>query len=423
MQPEAFIKITNNGEVDINAFRLMGATTKISGQIGYFGSGNKYAIATALRLGVPMRIFSGSKEIKLSKRKTSMRGQDFEVVCVNGTPTSITTNMGRDWEPWFVFRELYCNAIDEGGEKLEVSDTPVGEAGKTAIYIGMTPDMKEIFSNLDWYFSQRRDPIHRSGNEKVYKRLRDYMTVYRKGIRVFYEKRTSLYDYDFSDLKISEARTASEWDVNYAIINFWKGHASLDMIRALPEDFNTAEFKFDWELGWTSLSRNWLDALKGTVIIPYEQAGFFTEDLNEKHVRLPATLCLELHKTFGDKLTIRGMVSGNKDIVVVPRSQKDELYIKDALAFLKQSELFKDIEEYPIEIAAFERAKQLGAAKNGTIYLSKDLTLHGKREFTMTLLEEYIHLKREVSDHSRAMQDALLQYVVSSMEEKSGLYL
>ena len=59
-----YLKISNKGNIDINAFRLMGASTKRgSDKIGFFGSGLKYGISTLLREGIGLRVFSGIEEI------------------------------------------------------------------------------------------------------------------------------------------------------------------------------------------------------------------------------------------------------------------------------------------------------------------------------------------------------------------------
>jgi len=64
------IKIVNKGEIPINSFVLMGATTKRddSTKIGHFGSGLKYAIAVLMREKIPFRVFSGEKEVKFTTR-------------------------------------------------------------------------------------------------------------------------------------------------------------------------------------------------------------------------------------------------------------------------------------------------------------------------------------------------------------------
>ena len=417
-----YCEIQNNGEVDINAFRLMGATTKDNTKIGYFGSGIKYALATALRMEIPIKIFSGEREVKTSLRTTKMRDHKFKIICINGTPTSITTQMGRDWKPWYIFREFYCNAIDEGGEGLEIAQTPMGIKDKTRIYIGLTDEIKEIFTQQDKYFSAKRLPILDIANCKIFNRVDDEMVVYRKGVRVF-DKGKSIYDYDFQSLSIDESREASDFNVKWEIINFWKNHATQEMIALLVNNKDCLEFNLNWDF-WGSIESNaWLEFLKDKVIIPYEHSGYFADDLSEYHVTLPHKLCIELHKVFGDKLTIRGMMNRNTKIAEVPMKERNKILLQNAIDFLKQSYYFSDIDTaFPIKTAILEN-NILGQFDNNIIYLSSDLFIEGKKAVVSTLVEEYIHAKTKASDRTRAMQNKLIEIVISSIEERTRVFL
>ena len=59
-----YLKITNKNEVQIEAFTLVGASTKRedSSKIGMFGSGNKYALSYLVRNNYDLKIFSGRRE-------------------------------------------------------------------------------------------------------------------------------------------------------------------------------------------------------------------------------------------------------------------------------------------------------------------------------------------------------------------------
>jgi len=112
-------------------------------KIGFFGSGNKYSIALLLREKIPFKIFSGEKEVKFTTDTVMFRGQTYEQIRINGEPTSLTTSMGPDWEPWFAIREMYCNAVDEGGEKLVVRcRTPASNA------LSLVPRIYPYHSNI-----------------------------------------------------------------------------------------------------------------------------------------------------------------------------------------------------------------------------------------------------------------------------------
>lgn len=418
-----YCKIQNNGEVDINAFRLMGATTKDGDdtKIGYFGSGIKYALASALRKNIPIKIFSGEKEIKVTTRNTKMRERTFSVICINGQPTSITTQIGKDWKDWFIFREFYCNAIDEGGQSLAVNDNPTGEKGKTTIYLGLEGEMKNVFDSLDKYFSFRREPLFNLSTGKVFNKIGDNMTIYRKGIQVWNE-RDSIFDYDFNRISINEARETSDFQVEWELNKLWKYHANEQMISCLTHNQDKYEFTMNWELSNDKFSNTWYEALKDKVIIPKEYGGYFADDLSNFHVILPHKLCVALHNTFGNKLKIRGLQDKKAGIVELPMSDRETAMIKKGIEFLKTSNSFSDIEQFTIRMAVLENFT-LGQVEDGIIYLSKDLFQDGQRKVIEVLIEEYIHAKKSVGDRTREMQNFLIKYIVSSLEEKSGIYL
>ena len=422
-----YCKIENKGEVDVNAFRLMGASTKEgdSTKIGYFGSGIKYAITSALREGIPLRVFSGEKEIKITTKKATMANQSFDVVCINGLMTSLTTRMGKDWKTWFIFREFYCNAIDEGGMSVGISNEPKGEKGKTCVYIGMTESISKVMDDFNRYFSERRTAIHTMESVKIYPRLVQKMSVYRKGILVFSEHE-SLYDYDFPDLTISEARQASDFECEWHIVDFWKKNASEDMIFALlsnkaknPKDF---EYSMNWQLGTSYMGRVWHDVLKNKTIVPYEHGGSFEEDYTSSNVVvLPHKLCDLLHKTYGDKLKIRGFDTIGKGRLILPTTPRQQSLIDEAVQFFKAVGI-DDIDTFPIKVAVLE-AKTYGLAEEGEIFLSKELFDYGKRKVAEVLLEEYLHNKTMEDDRSRGFQSHLLNMLVASYEQRLNKYL
>ena len=118
------IEIANNGEVPVEAFTLMGASTKRGDdtKIGYFGSGLKYAISKLTKDGVDLKIYSGKKEIKITTTNVSLGREKFKRININKRPTSLTTEMGPDWELWQAIREIYCNAADEEGHKVSTQE-------------------------------------------------------------------------------------------------------------------------------------------------------------------------------------------------------------------------------------------------------------------------------------------------------------
>lgn len=103
-----WLLIENRGEMDVNALILMGGSTKRgdSTKIGHFGSGNKYSIALLMKKGIQFKIFSGKTEFVLTTEKVEFRDKSFDKILVNGKETSLTTDMGPQWDTWMVVREF-----------------------------------------------------------------------------------------------------------------------------------------------------------------------------------------------------------------------------------------------------------------------------------------------------------------------------
>jgi len=421
---DKFYLIENEGEIDINALRLIGATTKDGEtQIGYFGTGIKYALATAMRQEIPVRIFAGDREIEITTETVQMRGHDFEAICLDGEMTSITTEMGRDWETWFVLREFYCNALDEGSElPVKLTDDVSGKAGATRVYIGLTDQTHEVMTDFNLYFSTSRTPIFEAAGVKVYNRIGDKGIIYRRGVRVF-SSFDSIYDYDIQSLSIDEARTSSLWDINWALIGFWKAHATPEMIVCLYNHPEKHEYKWDWDYGATAYDDSWWLTLTDRVIIPKEQAGYFADDLSEFNVQLPHRLCLGLHKKFGGEgLKIRGMLDDGFVINETQTTEKEQAMIDRAIEFLRASQYFSDIDPDIIRVAVMEK-NTLGTANQGLIYLSPDVFTKGVKRVAAVIIEEWLHVKSKASDRTRLFQDTLIELTISVIEDQTGVYL
>jgi len=114
----------NNGNFDIRAMMTMGVSAKLSDSaIGFFGTGFKYAVAVILRGGGSVKVSTIDGVYEFTKKEEIIRDQKFDLVMINGSSAGFTTHMGINWEPWMAFRELFCNAKDEGGVICSEIDT------------------------------------------------------------------------------------------------------------------------------------------------------------------------------------------------------------------------------------------------------------------------------------------------------------
>src|SRR6185437_6468608 len=113
----ATVVFENRGEIDPIAIRTFGVSVKESeNPIGFFGTGLKYALAILLRTKHRITIQSGERVLHVGTREAVVRGERFDLITLDGEPLGFTTQVGKTWAVWMAYRELYCNARDEGGE-------------------------------------------------------------------------------------------------------------------------------------------------------------------------------------------------------------------------------------------------------------------------------------------------------------------
>lgn len=294
MDMKYWIKIQNQGEIDVNGIHLIGASNKRGddSKIGFFGSGNKYAIALLLREKIPFKIFSGNKKVSITTEPVMFRGELYEQIVVDGEKTSLTTTMGPDWETWFAVREIYCNALDEGEAKIGVEKDVKSKAGETHVYIELTESLSQFFQNINDYIITSKKPIYTSktfyGSVDMFEGGDEFI-CYRKGIRIYPKNSTkSLYQYNFEKIEINESRVykyphqvseqiASALTVcedRKIIINFLKNWK------------NTFEANLHWESegGYVhdKFSQTWNEVLEGKRVYP-ESVAVHSGDFEGKH--------------------------------------------------------------------------------------------------------------------------------------------
>lgn len=413
-----YLEFSNKGEVPINAFKLLGASSKrdTAGKIGYFGTGLKYAMAVMLRGDVEFKIYSGEKEVKIGKRKTKFLDQDIHVITVNGEKTSITMDAGIDWEPWFAVREIYANNLDEQG-KMSLASEIKPELGYTKIYIKRDEKLQGLIDNWSSYFSNTRTVLsHLEDRFAVLeKNNHQNFTVFRRGIQAYTNRTPSLFDYDVDNLAINESRVAINdysarqraaealalSDNTGVILRLVSG--SDDVIE---RDSNFWTYLFD-DFGTTGLgfSDTWLTVLQDKRIVPSESAGFY--GMTSNSVTLPEKLCKHLYKKFGDKLQICG---NSKEVYLI--TDKSNEFMEDSMKELEKVGFGVDMSL--VKIARFKDDDILGQSDKGQILISEKLDtpayINDKLE---TLFEEIAHHKSGQSDNTRGFQDYIIKITCS----------
>ena len=200
---EQYLLFTNPGTLEIELVKLLGVSVKeTSDPIGFFGTGLKYAMATALRLGGSMTTITGSKRYEVRGQTITLRDKEFTQVTLNGEPLGFTTELGKQWEPWMVVRELYSNALDEGGQTVVGRDDLVSVAhdGRTVIalqgqcFLDVWRDRSRHFLALE----QER-AIVKSAYANAYLSPNSGNSVFYRGIRIHDTTMPTVYKYNLVD--------------------------------------------------------------------------------------------------------------------------------------------------------------------------------------------------------------------------------
>jgi hypothetical protein len=430
-----FIKISSKGEIDIRAFSKMGASSKRndSTKIGMFGSGLKYSIAYLLRNKINFKVFSGYREVIFTTKEEVFRDKIINTICINDRETDLTTEMGMDWEHWFVIREIYCNALDESDGKIEIVKSKLKDIKPTedftTFYIEVDSNFKDIINNWNDYFSEKRTDLIYSDSDfnQIYVGG-EKLSVYRKGILCHKLSMPSLFHYDMSWVQINESRTIlSEWDFKYKLVSFIKNISDNKIIHRIIYNINNY---WEKDLHW-DLHGLFSDAWKKTIgkkwLIPYESAGLWEEEikgeLKGKHIILPNSMIKSLKLSFGSDIRVVGQGDGDSKgsrKVIENLDKKQQYYLDEAIGFLKNSEYSI---KYPVKVVKFSNEDTLGQAENETIYLSEKLFNMGMKKIVAVIVEENEHNVTGFGDMTRAFQDHIFHLYISSLEDKSGKYL
>lgn len=412
------LRISNSGEIDSAALFLLGASSKEGDQskIGFFGSGNKYALATLLRKGIPFDIYSGTRRIDITLQPVDFRGETFEQICLDGQPTSFTTRMGPTWETWFALREFVCNAIDEGGFELSLVQTDLGGVeGTTQIYVDYAPEVAQFFSNLEDYIytgPNLFEAVTTYGKIAILEGTPEgVFNIYRKGVcvRAQGSKDKSLFRYDCDSLEINESRVVVyDYQIREAIASIL-AKAPLEIVQkflAHRDEASLRENSAYWSYNHEKFSDAWPEAI-GTQIVMAESLRDYapSEDVAEAIV-LPDDLVKQLQTQF-TQLNFWGKQGGDYREVEcdseLPAQAQAEVISWGYLA-----------DSMPIKMVKFKASNVMGSFDKtcNTLCLSVDF-LDDYDELVSTVLEEACHIKGH-RDGSREFEQYLCRELVGT---------
>lgn len=208
------------GLIPIEAFTVMGLSAKPSSTnpIGRFGTGLKYAIAVLVRMDIKVTLFIGLEEYIFYKVPAKFRGQDYHSIRMKKRKgpfarwtyhtLPFTTQYGRDWVLWQVFRELEANTRDEQGSSYLWNDSAPAQplAGRTLFVIEGSAYI-DAFLERDKIFLPDGASV-RTDSENIQVLNRPSKHIYFRGMRVMDLKHEAMFTYNFlQDIDLTEDRT------------------------------------------------------------------------------------------------------------------------------------------------------------------------------------------------------------------------
>lgn len=389
----------NNGLIDLTAVRTLGVSVKEEGAIGYFGTGLKFAIATILRGGGTVSIHRGKREHRFGTADKIVRDKPFQVVTMDGAELGFTTSLGRDWQPWMAFRELACNAIDEGG-RYYAERFDVGEIGECETVIVVQSEEIE-----DAYYARSEILLEAPpayANDYIEVRPGRSHFLYYRGVRVHKLGYPSAHTYNLlRKVDLTEDRTLKYWWE--AEDHICHGLAQCDREDLLVTALTCGKNTYEHDLGFREQHKPSPSFLR----VAAGLRGRLDNIANAN----PSAMKLARLLSLSD-------LGPSESVALHPLEQ--ERYDR-ARAFLTAAGY--DLDRYPVTIVDDLGEGVHGLAKEGRIFMAKAAFQKGTKEVAATLFEEFVHLRTGFADETRQLQTWLMDELLSHAEKSAGVVL
>ena len=212
------VTFQNKGLIDVHGIDTFGVCVKpaTNNPIGYFGTGLKYAIAVLMRENQKLTMHLGEWRCTFDVKKHNIRGEAFDIVRMNGKELPFTTELGKNWELWMAYRELYANTIDEEDAVVTDGEIPPHTECTTFVVEG---DAFDVIHEQHGQIFLETEPRHTLEGLEIHDDLDAGNWIYYRGIRVYELPKRAMYNYNLTEkLKLTEDRTiGSISDVHMAI--------------------------------------------------------------------------------------------------------------------------------------------------------------------------------------------------------------
>jgi hypothetical protein len=375
-----------NGELPEESFKLMGVSVKEDNAIGKFGTGLKYAIAGIQRFGGDIAIVTEDETYSFGTEEVDFKGKTFERITCNDSPLAYTTDYGKEWEGWQIFRELYSNTLDEGGHtslERDSSYTTIIEVDCAEVY-GAFKDINNIF------VSPNMTPLAKTAKVEIYPFFSD--GLFYKGVKV--------------GSNFSRAFT----------FNIISGNIDLTEDRTLKYTYQPKH-----EIG-ESLIKIDDESLIARILENEDNVSFPTYSHIPENSSLVSCLrklyllnrCSEVNNTeFVKFYKNSGYITHDKEEVT-------GLYKKKLDKALRYMESIGYTVTAPIYIIESVGDHIFAEAKDGEILLTKKAFEAGTFDLVMTLMEEHFHIVSGHQDCTRSFQEYIFRQLVLMSENVTG---
>ena len=387
------IVFRNKGVIDPRSISTFGVSSKEGeGAIGFFGTGLKYAIAILLRNGCSITIYAGLKKLEFGTRKEKVRVDDFTFVTMNRKALGFTTEVGKTWEVWQAFREIYCNTLDEKGEFFSCQQAPEPAEGETMIVVSGDPFVKAWNERADIVLEG--EPLLTLEGLEV--RHGESEHIYYRGIRALRLSKPSMFTYNLtSTIELTEDRTIKH--AFYADHFVQRGLSKAADKHVLQRVLTCPDSGYEHSLNFANSAPS--EEFKGLVRLLNRQ---FNKNLNRSAIEA----CKE------------SIFDGLENLESTPLNAIDSARMTKAIDFCRS--IGFTVDDYPIIVTDFLGEGVLGRAHDERIFISTRVLMQGTKQLAATLIEEFIHLRHKLRDETYAMQTYLFDVIVSLGEQVHG---
>lgn len=404
-----------NTTIPNEALTLVGASTKDGddSKIGFFGTGFKYAIAVLMRENVPLGLVVNGRPIRFDTVVRNLGDRSFDVICIDGKESSLTTRMGVEWKKWHAIREIWQNTIDEGGSiHLPNQSAPSLDSG-SSFWIDESHDdeLKEIIMYWKHYFYEEDD---RMQDVVIRKIGLSPLNMYKLGMRVVPEdvQVKSFFDYNMTAIALNEMRLVSEFGIPYRIAtDFFEKFTVADWRLIFTHPMNNESIEWNAIDKYTYRTHNNLqEALSNCRIYPDNYKDVVYRD--PLPIILPVSMYENLLALYGTRLNFATTNTKWQKVDCVTCMVR----LREAIKLIH--ELF-EIGAVQGEVVDFNDEYTLGLANIGTeqIQIAHKVvhdSLISPLNFYSTVLEEMVHCDQGCQDFDRDMQTWLFNKLIQT---------